>query len=74
MSKANGIYERRGKSGDITYYIRYSYTYRDGEGQEKVKDIKEKLGRKSRGFTREMAKGSTQGKARGNSARAVSPR
>ena len=56
MAKANGIYERRGKNKDITYYIRYSYTYRDEEGHENVKDVKEKLGRKSRGFTREMAK------------------
>ena len=56
MAKANGIYERQGKSKDITYYIRYSYTYQDEEGHEKVKDVKEKLGRKSRGFTREMAK------------------
>lgn len=37
MAKANGIYERRGKSRDITYYIRYSYTYRDEEGRERVK-------------------------------------
>ena len=56
MAKANGIYERKGKSGDITYYVRYSYTYRDAEGNEKIKDVREKLGRKSRGFTREMAK------------------
>jgi hypothetical protein len=47
---------RKGKSGDITYYIRYSYTYRDEEGHETVKDVKEKLGQKSRGFTREIAK------------------
>jgi len=56
MAKANGIYEREGKSGDITYYIRYSYTYQDTEGNEKIKDVREKLGRKSSGFTREMAK------------------
>jgi site-specific recombinase XerD len=56
MAKANGIYERKGKSGDITYYVRYSYIYRDTEGNEKIKDVREKLGRKSRGFTREMAK------------------
>ena len=56
MAKANGIYERKGKSGDITYYIRYSYTYQDTEGNEKIKDVREKLGRKSGGFTREMAK------------------
>jgi hypothetical protein len=47
MAKANGIYERKGKSGDVTYYIRYQV---DGT------DIKERVGRKSRGFTREMAK------------------
>jgi len=44
---AQGIYPRKGKNGDITYYIRYQY---DG------KDIKERVGRKSRGFTKEMAK------------------
>jgi integrase len=43
----NGIYERRGKKGDVTFYIRYEY---------QGKDIKEKVGRKSRGFSREMAK------------------
>ncbi|MCH7913293.1 MAG: hypothetical protein IH856_09700 [Deltaproteobacteria bacterium] len=45
MSK--GIYERKWQYGDVTYYIRYQY-----EGT----DIKERVGRKSRGFTREMAK------------------
>lgn len=44
---AKGIYERKGKSGDVTYYIRYQT---DGV------DIKERLGKKSRGFTREPAK------------------
>ena len=44
---AKGIYERKGKNGDMTYYIRYQV---DGT------DIKERVGRKSRGFTREMAK------------------
>jgi len=44
---AKGIYERTGKNGDVTYYIRYQV---DGT------DIKERVGRKSRGFTREMAK------------------
>jgi hypothetical protein len=44
---AKGIYEREGKNGDVTYYIRYQV---DGT------DIKERVGRKSRGFTREMAK------------------
>jgi integrase len=54
---AKGIYERRWPSGEVTYYIRYQYTIRDhGTGVETVKDVKEKLGRKSRGFTREMAK------------------
>ena len=48
MAKANGIYERTGKHGDVTYYIRYQV---DGT------DIKERVGRKSRGFTREMARG-----------------
>ena len=37
MAKANGIYEREGKNGDITYYIRYSYTYRDDEGTKRSK-------------------------------------
>jgi len=53
---AKGIYERRGHHGDITYYIRYQYKTTDSEGQECIKDIKEKVGRKSRGFTRELAK------------------
>jgi len=44
---AKGIYERKWQHGDVTYYIRYQY-----EGT----DIKERVGRKSRGFTREMAK------------------
>ena len=44
---AKGIYERTGKNGDVTYYIRYQV---DGT------DIKERVGRKSRGFTKEMAK------------------
>src|SRR5258706_10397466 len=44
---AKGIYERIGKNGDVTYYIRYQV---DGT------DIKERVGRKSRGFTRELAK------------------
>ena len=42
---AKGIYERKGLNGDVTYYIRYQV---DGT------DIKERVGRKSRGFTREM--------------------
>jgi len=46
MAKANGIYERKGKN-DVTYYIRYQF---------QLTDIKERVGRKSRGFTREMAK------------------
>jgi hypothetical protein len=37
---AKGIYERKGKNGDVTYYIRYQV---DGT------DIKERVGRKSRG-------------------------
>jgi integrase len=44
---AKGIYERKGKNGDVTYYIRYQV---DGV------DIKEKVGRKSRGCTKEIAK------------------
>jgi integrase len=44
---AKGIYERKGKNGDVTYYIRYQY---------QLTDIKERVGRKSRGFTRETAK------------------
>jgi len=44
---AKGIYERMGKDGDITYYIRYEY---------QGKDKKERVGRKSQGFTREVAK------------------
>ena len=44
---AKGIYERKGKNGDVTYYIRYQI---DGM------DIKERVGKKSRGFTREVAK------------------
>jgi len=58
---ANGIYLRKGKKRkdklqDVTYYIRYQVTYTDSEGHEHVKDQKEKVGRKSRGFTRELAK------------------
>jgi integrase len=44
---AKGIYERKGKNGDVTYYVRFQY---------QLTDIKERVGRKSRGFTREMAK------------------
>src|SRR4030095_4113706 len=44
---ARGIFERKGKNGDMTYYLRYQV---DGS------DIKERVGRKSRGFTRELAK------------------
>jgi len=44
---AKGIYERKGLYGDVTYYIRYQF-----QGT----DIKERVGRKSRGFTREMAR------------------
>jgi len=45
---AKGIYERKGQGGDVTYYIRYQF-----QGV----DIKERVGRKSRGFTREITKG-----------------
>ena len=44
---AKGIYERKGRHGDITYYVRYQY-----QGT----DIKERVGRKSRGFTLEVAR------------------
>ncbi len=58
---AKGIYERKGLNGAATYYIRYQY---DGT------DIKERIGRKSRGFTREMAKDALKSRlgdvARGN--------
>jgi len=47
MKKAHGIMERKGKHGDITFYIRYQFSGRD---------VRERVGRKSRGFTREMAK------------------
>src|SRR5215813_7014428 len=47
LEMAKGIYVRKGKKGDFTYYIRYQY---------QGKDIKECVGRKSRGFTKEMAK------------------
>jgi len=53
---AKGIYERKGNGGDITYYIRFQYKTADAEGHESVKDVKEKVGRKSRGFTRALAK------------------
>ena len=56
VKRANGIYERWGKHGDVTYYIRYQFKTGDAEGRGIVKDLKEKVGRKSRGFTREMAK------------------
>ena len=44
---ARGIMQRKGKDGDLTYYIRYQFS---------GKDVRERVGRKSRGFTREMAK------------------
>jgi integrase len=44
---AKGIYERKGKNGDITYYIRYQF-----HGA----DIKERIGKKSLGCTKEWAK------------------
>ena len=44
---AKGICVRKCKNGDITYYIRYQY---------QGKDNKEYVGRKSRGFTKEVAK------------------
>ena len=36
--------------------IRYQFTTVEADGREIVKDFKEKVGRKSRGFTRELAK------------------
>ena len=53
---AKGIYERKGKNGDVTYYIRYQFKTIGFDGAEFIKDLKEKVGRKSRGFTREMAR------------------
>jgi integrase len=53
---AKGIYERKGKNGDVTYYVRYQFKTMDEQGNEIMKDLKEKVGRKSRGFTRELAK------------------
>jgi len=53
---ANGIYERKGKHGNVTYYIRYQFKTINSDGVEIVKDLREKVGRKSRGCTREMAK------------------
>jgi len=44
---AKGIYERKGQHGDVTYYIRF---------QSQGKDIKERVGRKLLGCTRELAK------------------
>jgi len=44
---AKGIYERKGKNGDVTYYNRYEF---------QLTDIKERVGRKSRGLTWKMAK------------------
>ena len=53
---AKGIYERKGKNGDVTFYIRYQFKTVTAEGVEFIKDLKEKVGRKSRGFTRELAR------------------
>ncbi len=53
---AKGIYERQGKNGDVTYYIRYQFKTMGADGVEFIKDLKEKVGRKSRGFTRELAR------------------
>jgi integrase len=47
INMAKGIYERKGKNGDITYYIRYQF-----HGA----DIKERIGKKSLGCTKEWAK------------------
>jgi len=53
---AKGIYERKGKNGDVTYYIRYQFKSKGADGVELIKDLKEKVGRKSRGFTRALAR------------------
>jgi integrase len=45
--RANGIMERKGNKGEITFYIRYQFN---------GKDIRERVGRKALGFTRDMAK------------------
>ena len=44
---AKDIYERKGLNGDVIFYIRYQF---------QLTDIKERVGRKSRGFTRDRAK------------------
>ena len=46
-TRANGIYQRKGRHGAITYYIRYQFN---------GVDIKERVGKKSQGFTTELAK------------------
>ena len=53
---AKGIYGRKGLNGDVTYYIRYQFKTMDGDGNEITKDLKEKVGRKLREFTRELAR------------------
>jgi hypothetical protein len=55
---AKGIYERQGKNGAVTYSIRYQYKTTGADSVEFIKDLKEKVGRKSRGFTRELARAS----------------
>ena len=62
---AKGIYERKGRHGDVTYYIRY---------QVDLTDIKERVGRKSRGFTREMAKDALKARLGGGCSRSVQSR
>ena len=41
---AKGIYERKGKNGDVTYYIRYQFKTLNGTGNEIIKDIKKRSG------------------------------
>jgi hypothetical protein len=48
--------ERRGKNGDVTNYIRYQFKTVGADGCRFIKDLKEKVGRKSREFTRELAR------------------
>jgi hypothetical protein len=68
---AKGIYERKGKNGDVTYYIRYQFKTVGADGVEFIKDLKEKVGRKSRGFTRELAREALRSKRGRDRARPV---
>ncbi len=69
---AKGIYERKGKNGDVTYYIRYQFKTTALNGNEIIKDLKEKVGRKSRGLHgRWREKPSKQEKARSRKAGSI---